>query len=215
VEALRAAGAEIMEIPADDELADCCFVEDTCVIAGGLALLARPGAESRRGEPAGVRAALAELLPLAEMAAPATLDGGDCLRLGRRLYVGRSARTNAAGAARAREVFGPAGVEVIELVVSGALHLKSLCSPLGDDDVLVAQGALPPGSFGGAREILVPAAEAPAANAVAIGRFVLVAAGFPIAAERIAALGYEPISVDTSELRRADGALTCLSIVVA
>lgn len=214
VEALRRAGAEIVALPADDATPDCCFVEDTAVIAGGIALLARPGAPSRQAEPAAVRAALAARLPVAEMTAPATLDGGDCLRLGRRLYIGRSARTGAAGAARAREVFGPAGIEVIEVPVEGALHLKSVCSPLGDDTVLVAEGALPPGTFHGARELVVPAAEAPAANVVTIGRVALVAAGFPSIARIVAAAGFEPVAVDTSEMRKADGALTCLSILV-
>jgi dimethylargininase len=214
VAALRRAGAEVIELPADDALPDCCFVEDTAVIAGGVALLARPGAPARQAEPAAVRAALAARLPVHEMTAPATLDGGDCLRLGRRLHVGRSARTSAAGAARAREVFAPAGVEVIEVPVEGALHLKSVCSPLGDDVVLVAEGALPPGTFAGAREIVVPAAEAPAANAVVIGRTALVAAGFPETARLVAAAGFEVIPVDTSEMRKADGALTCLSILV-
>jgi dimethylargininase len=214
VAALRRAGAEVVELPAADEQPDCCFVEDTAVIAGGVALLARPGAPARQAEPAAVRAALAAHLPVVEMTAPATLDGGDCLRLGRRLFVGRSARTSAAGAARAREVFAPLGIEVIEVPVAAALHLKSVCSPLGDDAVLIAEGALPPGSFAGARELIVPAGEAPAANVVTIGRTALVAAGFAETARIVAAAGFEPVPVDTSEMRKADGALTCLSILV-
>ncbi len=214
VAALRRLGADVVELPADEACPDCVFVEDTAVIAGGLGLITRPGAASRQAEPAAVRAALAGRLPLEEVAAPATIDGGDCLRLGRRLYVGRTARTNAAGAARAREVFARVGVEVIEVPVDGALHLKSVCSPLGDDAVLVAEGALPPGTFGGARELIVPADEAPAANVVVIGRAALVAAGFPGAARLVAEAGFEPVPVDTAEMRKADGALTCLSIVV-
>ncbi len=214
VAALRGLGVQVIELPADEACPDCVFVEDTAVIAGGVALLTRPGAPTRQAESAAVRDALAQLLPLETMTAPATLDGGDCLRLGNRLYVGRTARSSAAGAARAREVFARVGVEVIEVPVSGALHLKSVCSPLGDDTVLIAEGALPAGCFGGAREVIVPAAEAAAANVVVIGRAALVAAGFPRAARLVADAGFEPVPVDTAEMRKADGALTCLSIIV-
>jgi dimethylargininase len=210
VDALRRAGAEVLTLPALHADPDACFVEDTAVVAGGLALIARPGAPSRRGEPVTVREALAGLLPVADMEAPATLDGGDCLLLGRRLYVGVSSRTNPAGVARAREVFGARGVEVIDVDVGGALHLKSVCSPLGDDAVLVLDGALPHGTFGGARELSVR--DAAAANVVVVGRHALVPAGFD---SRVAEVGLTPIAVDNSELRRADSALTCLSILVA
>lgn len=209
VEALRRAGAEVVALRSLDAHPDACFVEDTAVVAGGLALIARPGAPSRRGEPASVREVLAGLVPVADMEAPATLDGGDCLLLGRRLYVGASSRTNPAGIARAREVFGARGVEVIAVEVGGALHLKSVCSPLGDDAVLVLDGALPRGTFGGAREL--PVSDAAAANVVVIGRHALVPAGF---ATRVAEVGLTAIEVDNSELRRADSALTCLSILV-
>ncbi len=214
VAALRRAGAEVLLLPADDALPDACFVEDTAVVAGGIALVTRPGAPSRQAEPPAIAAALAPHVRLATMHAPATLDGGDCLRLGRRLHIGRSARTNAEGIARARAVFAPLGIEVIELAVNGALHLKSVSSPLGDDAVLVAEGALPPGSFGVARELVVPAEEAPAANAVIVHRGALVAAGFPRTARLVASAGFEVLAVDNSELRKADSALTCLSVLI-
>ena len=161
-----------------------------------------------------MRAALAQRLRLEDMTAPATLDGGDCLRLGRCLYVGRSERTNAAGVARARQVFAPVGVEVIEVPVVGALHLKSTCSPLGANAVLAIAGGFAAGTFGAAQVIEVPPEEAPAANVVTVGRAALVAAGFPRTARLVAAAGFEPVPVDNSELRKADSALTCLSVVV-
>lgn len=211
---LRQAGAEVVEIPADESHPDCCFVEDTAVVAGGIALLTRPGAPSRRGEPAGVRAALSRWLAVVDMEAPATLDGGDCLRLGDRLYIGRSVRTNAAGIGQAREIFGRVGIEVIEVPVRGALHLKSVCSPLADRIVLVAPGTLPADTFPPGVAVEVPAAEAVGANLVEVGGSALVAAGCPVVASLVAGGGLVPIPVDTSELRKADGALTCLSIVI-
>jgi dimethylargininase len=212
VAALRAAGAEVVVLPAADDLPDACFVEDCAVVAGGVALIPRLGAAARRDEPPAVRAALAARIPVRDMVAPGTLDGGDCLLLGRRLYVGRSARTNAAGAARARAVFGEVGVEVIEVDVRDWLHLKTACSPLTDDTVLVAEGALPAGTFGAARVITVP--EPAAANVVVVGRHALVPAGLDSAARAVAAVGLAPIAVDNSELRKADSALTCLSILL-
>jgi dimethylargininase len=181
VAALRAAGAEVVVLPAEDALPDACFVEDCAVVAGGVALIARPGAASRRDEPPAVRAAIAARMPVRDIA-------------------------------RARAVFGEVGVEVIEVDVRGALHLKSACSPLGDETVLLAEGTLPQGTFGAARVLSVP--ELAAANAVVVGRHALVPAGFASAARAATAAGLVPLAVDNSELRKADSALTCMSILL-
>jgi len=213
--ALGRLGAEVVTIPADEACPDCCFVEDTAVVGGGAALLARPGAPSRRAEVGGVTAALAERCELSRMEAPATLDGGDCLRAGRTFYVGRSRRTNEEGIARLAAVFGPRGFRIVRVELpAGVLHLKSVCSPLGEDRVLVAEGTIPPGTFAGLRTIVVSAEEAHAANAVTVGGGALVAAGCPRTQARVEAEGFRTVAVDTSELRKADGALTCLSIVI-
>jgi dimethylargininase len=241
VEALRSLGFEVVEIPADDSLPDCVFIEDTAVVARGAALLARSGAESRRGETAAVapalracmarmafpqkkrsrvpapaaRSRLAARGELHRMESPATLDGGDCLLLGDALYAGLSARTNAAGVARLAEVFGPRGIDVRAVAMPpGALHLKSVCSSLGDDVVLVAAGTLPAGTFPGARVLPVPAAEAHAANAVACAGAAIMAPGCPRTRDLVEAAGFRAVPVDTSELAKADGALTCLSILI-
>jgi dimethylargininase len=210
VAGLRALGLEILELPADDEAPDCCFVEDVCVVAGGRALLTVPGAPSRRREVEPVARALDRRCALARMAAPATLDGGDCLRLGDRFYVGVSARTNDAGRAALAAAFG---LEVVPVPLPpGTLHLKSVCSALADDLVLVAAGTIAPAVFAGARVVVAP--EAIAANAVAHGGAALVAAGCPETRARVEAAGFRTVTVDTSELRKADGALTCLSVVM-
>ena len=214
VAAFRSLGVAVVEIPADDAFPDCPFVEDTAVAARGAAVLARTGAPSRRGEVHAVAPHLAARVDVFAMDAPATLDGGDCLRSGDTLYVGLSARTNAAGVARLAEVFVPRGVAVRTVgLPPGALHLKSVCSPLGDDAVLVAAGTLSHGTFR-AREIEVPAAEARAANAVVCPSGALVAAGCPRTLALVEAAGLRAIPVDMSELAKADGALTCLSILL-
>lgn len=213
--ALAALGARVVVLDADEACPDGCFVEDTAVVAGGLALLTRPGAPSRQAEGAAVGAALAARMEVVGMDAPATLDGGDCLRLGRTLYIGRSARTNAAGIARAAEVFAPRGVRVVALdLPAGVLHLKCVCAPLADDRVLLARGALADDAFAGVERVWVPAEEAYAANAVAVGGGVVVSEGFPRTRETLERAGFEVLAVPTTEVRKADGSLTCLSILV-
>jgi dimethylargininase len=210
--ALGAMGVAVTALAPDAASPDCVFVEDTAVVADGLALITRPGAPSRRAETEAIAAALASWFELARMDAPATLDGGDCMRVGSTMYVGRSARTNAAGIARLAEVFSNLRVVPIDLPAA-VLHLKCVCSPLGDDRILLAEGSLPAALFPGAHVILVPAAETYAANAVAIGCHVLVAAEYPRTHDTLAAAGFTLHPVPTAEVRKADGSLTCQSIV--
>jgi dimethylargininase len=222
VAALEAAGVTVVELPADERHPDCVFVEDTAVVGGagqageaggGLALIARPGAASRRGETEAVAAELARWLEVARMEAPAMLDGGDCMRLGRTIYVGRSARTNAAGIARAEAVLGPRGYRIVAVELApDVLHLKCVCSPLGDGRVLLAEGTLPAGLFD-AEIVWVPAEERYAANAVAIGEHVIAAAEYPRTRAALEAAGLRVHPVPTSEVRKADGSLTCQSIL--
>ena len=205
-------GVPLTVLPADEASPDCVFVEDTAVIAGGVALITRPGAPSRQAEPGPVAAALAAHLEIARMAAPATLDGGDCMRLGTTIYVGRSARTNDAGISRLAQVFAPRGLRVVPVALpAGVLHLKCVVSPLGDDRVLLAEGSLDAALF--PHPVIVPADETYAANAVAIGTRVIVAEGFPRTLELLHAAGFTPHPVPTSEVRKADGSLTCQSLI--
>lgn len=214
--ALAGAGVELVEVATDEDCPDCCFVEDVAVVVEGTALVTRPGAPSRRAEVDPVAAALATRLEVVRMEAPATLDGGDCLRLGRTIYVGRSQRTSSDGIARLAEVAGARGLVVVPVELApGFLHLKSFCSALGDDAVLLAEGTISAAVFAGARVIQVPAGERHASNAVAVGGIALVAAGAPASRALVEAAGFSAVPVDTSELRKADGALTCLSIVCA
>jgi dimethylargininase len=210
-EALVACGADVEVVAADEEYPDCCFVEDTAVIAHGRALITRPGAPSRRGETRAIAEVLRRYVDVVEMGEPATLDGGDCMRVGDTIYVGRSARTNADGIARLREVFG--NVVPIDMPPN-VLHLKCVCSPLDDETILLAGDSIAASTFA-ARVIRVPASETYAANAVAIGKHVIVADGFPRMHEAIARAGFTPHPVPTSEVRKADGSLTCQSLIVS
>jgi dimethylargininase len=212
--ALEASGAIVTWLPADERFPDGVFVEDTAVVAGDrLALIARPGAPSRRGETLAVAAELGRHLALARVEEPATLDGGDCMRLGRTLFVGLSARTNAAGIAAAEAALAPLGVRIAAVELPpGVLHLKCVCSPLGEARVLLAEGTLPAGLFD-AEIVWVPSGERYAANAVAIGEHVIAAAEYPRTLDALAAAGFRVHPVPTSEVRKADGSLTCQSIL--
>jgi len=217
VQALSNWGLTVIELDADDRHPDCCFVEDCAVVAGGLALITRSGAASRRGEAAEVHLALSELGPIdgiETMEAPATLDGGDCMVVGKRLFIGLSSRTNPAGVERAREVFEPHGFSVIAVPLSHALHLKCLVSPLGEDRILLADRTISPEIFGDLGILTVPHAEAYAANAVARENSVLVAAGFDETRSILERAGFSTVPIAGSEMRKADGSLTCLSILI-
>lgn len=215
VAALRRLGADVRVVPGDPRSADACFIEDTAVVAGHTALLTRPGAPSRRGEVAEVERSLPGWLRRVGMRAPATLDGGDVLRVGRTLFVGRSRRTNAAGIDLLRRTFSPDGFTVRPVEVRDALHLKCHASAVGQERVLLARGFADPRIFEGVAEVIeVHPNEAYAANVVAIGRGVLVARGAPGVARHLSAVGFEPILLTMTEIARADGSLTCLSILL-
>jgi len=212
--ALERCGLEVRALAADDALPDCCFVEDTAVIADGVALVTRPGAESRRGETDAVARLLGDYVEVVRMAAPATLDGGDVMRVGKTIYVGKSLRTSTSGIDRLSEVFSPRGYRIVPVALPPhVLHLKCVCAPLGDDRITLAEN-VPVEPFAGLEIVSIPAAESYAANTLAVGEHALVSRGYPRAAEAIARAGYQVIELDTSEVRKADGALTCLSLLV-
>jgi dimethylargininase len=211
-------GFELLRVPAENDSPDCVFIEDVATVAGQRLLLHRSGHPGRRCERSGVEATLRahpELgLDVFYMEAPATADGGDILRVGSVLFVGLSARTNAAGARRLEEVFGPLGyrVETIPLPPH-VLHLKCVCSTAGPRHLLLAEGSLAASVFDDLVSIIeVPAAETYAANVVGFNGKVVMARGFPETQLRLEAHGFEVWPIDTSEFRKGDGSLTCLSI---
>ncbi|MEO7794290.1 MAG: dimethylargininase [Thermoanaerobaculia bacterium] len=216
--ALRALGVEVVRLPPADDLADSVFVEDAAVVVLELAVLTRPGAHSRRAEIPSVAAALARYRALAEIVAPGTLDGGDVLRIGRRIFVGRSARSNDAGIAQLAAVLAPFGYRVAGVAVTGCLHLKSAVTaigPLGDETIVLNPAWVDGAAFGARRAIEVAPAEAMAANVLAIGNSVLVNASAPRTAARLVAAGFEVVTVDQSELAKAESGLTCCSLLLS
>jgi dimethylargininase len=218
-EALRAAGCTLDVLPALPAFPDSVFVEDAAVALPGRVVLARPGTPSRQAEPRFLRETLAGRgLEIAQLEPPATLDGGDVLRIGRRLYVGASSRTNAAGIAGLDAWARRGGLEVVTVPLGPSLHLKTAVTALDDDTILVNPGWVDPAAFVVARVIEVDPQEAFAANVLRIGATLLVNQAFARTRERIEAHaqagGLQVVAVDISEFGKAEAGLTCLSLVL-
>jgi dimethylargininase len=212
---LESLGLELVELPADPAFPDCCFVEDAAVVLDEVALLTRPGALSRRGEVAAVQAALARYRRIETTPPPATLEGGDVLRVGRTLFVGRSARTNEAGIARLAEVVEPFGYRVVTVRVTGCLHLKSAVTALDDERLLLNRAWLDPSPLAGFELVDVAPEEPGAANVLRVAGTLVAHSGFARTIERVASLGYAVRTLDVSEFLKAEAALTCKSLLFA
>jgi dimethylargininase len=212
-EALAACGASVVALPPIDSLPDSVFVEDTAVVLDTLAILTRPGVESRRPEIAAVEGEVERLRPVARVRAPATLEGGDVLRAGCTLYVGLSPRTNAAGAAALRELAAPAGYEVVEVALRDCLHLKTAATLLDDATVLANTRWIDPQIFRGREVVPVPPAEPWAANVLVVGRSVCASAAHTQTADLLARRGYDVRTLDVSEFVKAEAGLTCMSLL--
>lgn len=211
VAAMRDAGWSIVEIPAADGCPDSAFVEDTMVLFRDLAVIARPGAPVRRGETAAAEAAIAGLgCRIARIESPGTFDGGDVLKIGDVVYVGRSGRTNSAGIRQLRALLEPEGATVVAVPLSKVLHLKSAVTALPDGTVV---GWSPLVDVPSLFPRFLPVPEEPGAHVVLLGGDrVLMAASAPRTAELYADLGYAPVCVDISEYEKLEGCVTCLSV---
>ena len=213
-EALARLGCTVQHLPEEPELPDSVFVEDTAVVLDEVAVVARPGAASRRPEVASVAPALACHRRLVCIEAPATLDGGDVLRVGRDVYVGLSGRTNADGVRQLSDLLAPHGYRVAGVPVGGCLHLKSAVTAVDDDTVLLNPDWVDASWFLRAKRIEVHPGEPFAANALRVGDALLYPAHAPRTRARLGAAGFRVESVDVSELAKAEAGATCCSLIV-
>ena len=211
--ALEACGARVVTLPPAEEFPDSVFVEDAAIVLDEVAVLTRPAGESRRGEVGLLEPEVARLRPVVRVEPPATLEGGDVLRLGRALYVGLSPRTNAEGADALRRLAAPHGYEVVVVEPRGCLHLKTGCSALDEETVIVNPEWVDAAAFRGREVLPVDAAEPWAANVLRVGGSVCVSAAFPRTADALAARGFDVRAVEVSEFAKAEGGLTCLSLL--
>jgi dimethylargininase len=215
VAALEQGGYQVITVPVDDDQADSSFIEDTAVVVGARALITRPGHPSRRDEVETVAAALTGRFPLHRVREPATIDGGDVLKMGSSIFVGRSDRTNEEGIRAIAAIAEPLGMSVTEVPVVRVLHLKSGLSALDDQTLLWHRDACDRDVFDGFEVLEIPGNDPEAANVVRLADGgVLVAEHHPETAALIAGRGFSVTTTDVSEFARADGGLTCLSIRV-
>jgi dimethylargininase len=216
--ALIRSGCEVVRVPAADDMPDAVFVEDVAIVLDELAVMTRPGASPRRHEGCEVEAALARYRKVARITEPATLDGGDVLRVGRTFFAGRTARTSDEGIEQLRARVSEFGYEVHAVAVHGCLHLKSAVTAVGERALLGNSAYVDRGAFGDVEWIEVDSREPMAANALWIGNRVI----YPKAFVRTAQILREHLEarkttldlIDASELAKAEGGVTCCSLLL-
>ncbi|HVT44718.1 MAG TPA: arginine deiminase-related protein [Thermoanaerobaculia bacterium] len=210
---LEIAGCRVVAIPEDGAFPDAVFIEDTAVVLDELAIITRPGAESRRGETAAVATALAPYRALRTVDAPATLDGGDVLLIDHRIFIGESERTTSAAIEQVRRIAAPLGYDVTGVAVSGCLHLKTAVTEVGEGTLLINRAWVDASRFEPFVLIEVDPSEPFAGNALRIDFLVVYPSSYPKTAERLREAGIKLATVDASELAKAEGGVTCCSLV--
>lgn len=213
VDTLKQLGLEVIELPAVDTLADAVFVEDVALVTPEFAVLTLPGAPTRQGEVEYMRPTIESIFDTVEhISAPGTLEAGDVMLANKHFYIGLSDRTNKAGADQLIDIVSRFGYSGSVVDMSEMLHLKTGVNFLDDNRYLVTGEFVDHPTFSAFDCIEVAEDEAYAANSLYINGTVLVPAGFPKTLKQIQALGYTTIEVDTSEFRKIDGGLSCLSL---
>ncbi|MGA2130912.1 MAG: arginine deiminase family protein [Bryobacteraceae bacterium] len=210
---LASLGIHVVSLPALPDAPDAVFVEDPAIVLDEVAVMARMGAPSRRTESASLAEAVARFRPLRWIAEPGTLEGGDVVRIGSALYVGRSARSNDDGIAQLARELAPFGYTVRGVEMRGCLHLKSACTYLGRDTLLANRDWVDLTPFTDCRVIDVAANEPGAADVLAIGETIIIPASFPQTARILETAGWRVLPLDVSELQKAEAGVTCMSLI--
>ena len=213
VSQLEQGGLTVRRLEINQDYPDSVFVEDTAVVVDETAVMTPMGAESRRGEVEAMAEVLAEYRPVVRIRPPAKLEGGDVLRVGRRVFVGQGSRTDRAGFQALAEALGPHGYEVTPVTLYRILHLKSAVTALDDETLIVSRDAIDIAPLAGFRLIDVPADEPDAANVLRLPRGLCLHAGFRRTIDLLDGLGYALFPVDISELIKAESGVTCSSII--
>lgn len=210
---LESLGVSVDLLPALDSFPDAVFVEDTAIVLDEVAVLSRPGAASRRGEVPSIAEALTPYRECLQLAGAGSFDGGDVLRLGKTIYVGRSSRSNQAGIEELAALLEPFGYRVQGVEVKACLHLKSAACALDDSTVLLKEDWVDSKLFAGVRVITTDPDEVGAANVVSLGEDLIYAAGSPRTSQKLSALGLRVHELEYGELAKAEGAVTCCSLL--
>ena len=206
-------GVRVVSLPAEPELPDAVFVEDPAVVVDDVAVISIMGAPSRRPEARSLAVALSCYRPIKFLRAPATLDGGDVLRIGRLAFVGLSQRTNREAFFQLRDVLRTFDYEVQSIEIRDCLHLKSACSYIGNDTILINRSWIDAERFRGFQLLDVPDEEPAAANALLLKDIVIISASFPRTRALLEQRGFRVRTIDLSELQKAEAGVTCGSLI--
>lgn len=215
IEALKKCGVEVTILEKDERYPDSCFVEDPAVLTKHCAIITNPGAASRNGEKDEIIGAVRKFYPedkIEYIKAPGTLEGGDVMMVGDHFYVGRSARTNEEGIRQFIEILEKYGLTGSEVTLEEVLHLKTGVNYIENNNMLVSGEFITKPDFEKYNKIIVPEEEAYGANCIWVNDKVIVAEGYPTVEKAVRDCGYEVLIVDTSEYRKLDGGLSCLSL---
>lgn len=213
VGALEQAGVRMRVLPELPDLPDATFVEDAAIVLEEVAVVCRLGTVSREREAEAMAPVVAELRPVRRIISPATLEGGDVLRIGRTLFVGHSSRSNAEGIRQLEAIVSPFDYQVRPVTVRGCLHLKTAVTAPAEGLLVVNPAWLDVAPFAGLEMVSVPVEEPWGANTLAVNGTVLVAHSAPETARCLRELGLPVLSLDVSELQKAEAGLTCLSVL--
>lgn len=212
IKTLKHIGLSVIKLEALPNYPDAYFVEDVAVVTPDVAVITNPGAAARSGEQAFIESVLAQYRPLAHIEPPATLDGGDVLMVGKHFFIGISERTNPLGAAQLGAILERYGNTWISVPVGGGLHLKSNVNYVGKNTLLLSEAYGGKPEFENFRQIVIDPDEAYACNTLWINNFLLSPKGFPKTREQLQTLGLSIIELETSEVQKMDGGLTCMSL---
>jgi len=213
--ALTSLGCEIVVVPAPPGLADSVFIEDTALVLDDVAVMLRPGVASRQPEVAGVAEVLRQYKPLRTIEPPGTVDGGDLLRVGNTIFAGLSTRSNQGGIRQLHDIVSDFGMTVTIVETTKCLHLKSAVSEVAPGTLLINTAWITSSAFEDFDLIPVDKNEAHAANALRIGSNLIYPSSFPRTMESLVNRGIDVVPVDLTELQKAEGAVTCCSLIFA
>ncbi len=211
-EMLKSCGANVITIDENIDLPDSVFVEDPIIVFDEVAVVTSMGVESRRKESATMEKTFAKYREIKRIELPSKIEGGDVLKIGKRIFVGKSARTNAQGIRDLREILTPYGYEVTAVKVAGCLHLKTGCTALDEETLLINPEWVDSKVFTGFRQIIVPKEEPFGANILKINETICMNEAFPKTMELVKSLGYSVKSTDITEFVKAEAGLTCMSV---
>lgn len=210
---LSSLGCTIVVVPTEPGLADSVFIEDTALVLDEIAVLCRPGAESRRPEVPAVAGILQEYRTLASIEPAGTLDGGDLLVTGKTIYAGLSTRSNLGGIEQLRGIVADHGYSVRTVETTKCLHLKSAVSEVAPGTLLINPDWVDRAAFEGCELIDIDKYESHAANALRVSSSVIYPSSFPRTLDILQTRGIDVTPVDLSELQKAEGGVTCCSLI--